>query len=104
MAETLRRPRRPISEGVGVAYRQHRVLVGINYPPEESRRREPGEIVTDIPPWMAEVLMADGSIERVKDAPDHEVPEAEEEPPPLPVAVELEGTPELVLLPEDGEG
>ena len=29
MAETLRRPCRPISEGLGMAYRQHRILVGV---------------------------------------------------------------------------
>lgn len=124
MAETLRRSRRPISERVGVAYRQHRILVGINYPPNEERRREPGEVVDDIPPWLAEILTRDGSIERVKETPDHEAAEPEapaaltetadgpemvhqgesDDGPPPPVAVELEGTPELVLLPEDGEG
>lgn len=79
-----------------MTYRRHRILVGLNYPPNEERRREPGEIVDDVAPWLAEVLIRDGSIERVKEAPEHEVAEPE-----APAAlVESEDGPEMVSLTE----
>lgn len=44
---------------------RYRVLVGINYPPDE-RRAEPGDIVDDIPDYAQHKLEQAGAIERVQ--------------------------------------
>lgn len=41
---------------------KYRVLVGINYPPND-KRAEPGEVVDDIPPSSIRWLLQDGIIE-----------------------------------------
>ena len=61
----------------GVTNRKYRILTGVQYPPDENRRREPGEVVQDIPTWLGDVLERDGVIERVREHPDHDVDEPE---------------------------
>lgn len=43
---------------------EHRVLVGLNYPP--NKRAEVGDIVADIPDFAVESLESMGAIERVE--------------------------------------
>lgn len=40
----------------------YRVLVGINYPPD-NKRAEPGDLVTDLPDFSIEPLLRQGAIE-----------------------------------------
>lgn len=64
-----------------MANREWRILVGCQYPPDEDRRREPGEIVSDIPAWLAKVLRADGVIEPAKVEHDEDDEVAEPDAP-----------------------
>lgn len=46
----------------------YRVLVGLSYPPDgadDERRAEPGDVVTDLPAWSVDWLLAGGSIAEV---------------------------------------
>jgi hypothetical protein len=47
---------------------KYRVLVGINYPPND-KRAEPGAIVDDIPPSSIGWLLRDGIIEKIEAPP-----------------------------------
>ena len=47
-----------------MAKEQYRVLVGMNYPPND-KRAEPGDVVDDIPPASAAWMLRDGAIEKV---------------------------------------
>lgn len=47
---------------------QYRVLVGINYPPD-NRRAEIGDIVNDLPDYAIDRLLKDGIIEKAEPAP-----------------------------------
>lgn len=47
-----------------MAKRTFRVLIGMNYPPDD-RRAEPGEIVDDIPAASVDWLLREGAIEPV---------------------------------------
>jgi hypothetical protein len=45
--------------------KQYRVLVGLNYPPND-KRAEPGDVVDDIPPGSLGWLLDAGAVEEVK--------------------------------------
>lgn len=44
---------------------KYRVLVGLNYPPD-NKRAEVGDVVTDLPDFAIRTLLRDGAIEEVK--------------------------------------
>lgn len=44
---------------------QYKVLVGINYPPDDTRA-EPGDTVDDLPAGSIKSLLAQGAIEAVE--------------------------------------
>jgi hypothetical protein len=49
--------------------KRYKALVGINYVPvgkKDEVRKEPGAILTDLPPAAVKTLLAQGSLEEVK--------------------------------------
>lgn len=55
----------------------HRVLVGLNYPPD--KRAEPGDIVNDLPASSVKWLLAGGFIEEVDPKPSKAKPTSKED-------------------------
>lgn len=47
---------------------RYRVLVGLNYGPDGSIRREPGDIVDDLPPKSVKWLLEQGLVEPAEKA------------------------------------
>lgn len=57
----------------------YRVLVGINYPPDDKRAEE-GDTVDDLPDYAIEGLLSGGIIEPVTEAPKQDAPAPEATP------------------------
>jgi hypothetical protein len=58
--------------------RTYRVLIGMNYPPNDTRA-EPGDVRDDIPPGSVTWLLREGAIVPVDKAPADAEPEEKEE-------------------------
>jgi hypothetical protein len=66
-------------EHQGMTKRTYRVLIGMNYPPNDTRA-EPGDVRDDIPPGSVGWLLKAGAIEPVEPSGSAgETPEDEEE-------------------------
>lgn len=50
--------------------KRYRILVGINYGVDAKTRREPGDVVSDIPPRSVSWLLEQGVIEKVEEGED----------------------------------